>query len=71
MTRVNWWIDVRIREFLLSPPDRLVSELTDGRYIELNVYDDQEKANQVFKMNNRVALPVVDIQQYSRWNCNH
>jgi magnesium transporter len=52
--------DVRIREFLLSPPDRLVSELVDGRYIELNVYDDQEKANQVFKMNNRVALPVVD-----------
>jgi magnesium transporter len=52
--------DVRIREFLLSPPDRLVSELTDSRYIELNVYDDQEKANQVFKMNNRVALPVVD-----------
>ena len=52
--------DVRIREFLLSPPDRLVSELTDGRYIELNVYDDQEKANQVFRMNNRVALPVVD-----------
>jgi len=52
--------DVRIKEFLLSPPERLVSELTDGRYIELNVYDDQEKANQVFKMNNRVALPVVD-----------
>lgn len=52
--------DVRIKEFLLSPPDRLVSELTDERYIELNVYDDQEKANQVFKMNNRVALPVVD-----------
>ncbi|MEY3687721.1 MAG: magnesium transporter [Bacteroidota bacterium] len=52
--------DVRIREFLLSPPDQFVSALTDGRYIELNVYDDQEKANQVFKMNNRVALPVVD-----------
>jgi len=26
----------------------------------LNVYDNQEMANQVFKMNNRVALPVVD-----------
>ena len=52
--------DVRIKEFLLSPPEKMVSELTDGRYIELNVYDDQEKANQVFKMNNRVALPVVD-----------
>lgn len=52
--------DVRIREFLLSTPETLVSELTDGRYIALNVKDDQEMANQVFKMNNRVALPVVD-----------
>jgi magnesium transporter len=52
--------DVRIREFLLAPPDRVVSALTDGRYIALNVNDDQEMANQVFKMNNRVALPVVD-----------
>ncbi len=52
--------DVRIREFLLSPPERIVRDLTDGRYIALNVNDDQEMANQVFKMNNRVALPVVD-----------
>lgn len=52
--------DVRIREFLLSPPETMVSELTDGRYISLNVTDDQELANQVFKMNNRVALPVLD-----------
>ena len=34
--------------------------MMDGRFIELNVNDDQEKANEVFKMNNRVALPVVD-----------
>ncbi len=52
--------DVRIREFLLASPDKIVRELTDGRYIALNVNDDQEMANQVFKMNNRVALPVVD-----------
>lgn len=52
--------DIRIREFLLSPPERKVSEMMDGRYIELNVNDDQETANEVFKMNNRVALPVVD-----------
>jgi magnesium transporter len=31
----------------------------DGRYIALHAYDDQEKANETFKMNNRVALPVV------------
>ena len=51
--------DIRIREFLLSPPDRTVSEIMDGRYIALYAYDDQEKANETFKMNNRVALPVV------------
>ncbi|CAN5334494.1 magnesium transporter [soil metagenome] len=52
--------DIRIREFLLAPPQRKVSEMMDGRFIELNVTDDQETANEVFKMNNRVALPVVD-----------
>jgi magnesium transporter len=51
--------DIRIREFLLAPPDKKVSEIMDDRYIALNAYDDQEKANEVFKMNNRVALPVV------------
>ena len=52
--------DLRIREFILASPDTKVSEMMDGRYIELNVNDDQETANEVFKMNNRVALPVVD-----------
>lgn len=52
--------DIRIREFLLAPPERKVSDMMDGRFIELNVNDDQETANEVFKMNNRVALPVVD-----------
>jgi magnesium transporter len=32
----------------------------DERVISLHVNDDQEHANQVFKMNNRTALPVVD-----------
>ena len=31
----------------------------DGRYISLKADEDQEKANEVFKMNNRMALPVV------------
>ncbi|HEY9363328.1 MAG TPA: CBS domain-containing protein, partial [Chitinophagaceae bacterium] len=51
--------DLRIREFILAHPDTKVSEMMDGRFIELNVNDDQETANEVFKMNNRVALPVV------------
>ncbi|PZX65829.1 magnesium transporter [Hydrotalea sandarakina] len=52
--------DLRIKDILLASPSTLVSEIMDGRVITLNVHDDQEHANQVFKMNNRVALPVVD-----------
>lgn len=51
--------DIRIREFILNPPDKKVAELMDERVISLNVFDDQELANEAFKMNNRVALPVV------------
>ncbi len=52
--------DLRIKEFILASPEKMVNELMDERVISLNVNDDQEYANQVFKMNNRVALPVVD-----------
>lgn len=51
--------DIRIREFILNPPDKLVSELMDDRFVALHPEDDQEMASEVFKMNNRVALPVV------------
>jgi magnesium transporter len=51
--------DIRIRDFILNPPDIKVSDLMDNRVISLNAYDDQETASEVFKMNNRVALPVV------------
>jgi len=52
--------DIRIRDVILALPDKRVDEIIDGRYVSLNVNDDQEHASQVFKMNNRVALPVVD-----------
>ncbi len=51
--------DIRIREFILASPDKKVKDLMDDRVIALNAYQDQEEANEVFKMNNRVALPVV------------
>jgi len=52
--------DIRIREFILNHPSKKVSDLMDERrVIALNAYDDQEKAYEAFKMNNRVALPVV------------
>jgi magnesium transporter len=51
--------DIRIRDFILNPPDKKVSELMDGRVVALHPEDDQESAGEVFKMNNRVALPVI------------
>jgi len=51
--------DIRIRDFILNPPDKKVSELMDNRVVSLQSDDDQETASEVFKMNNRVALPVV------------
>jgi magnesium transporter len=51
--------DIRIREFILNPPDKKVAELMDDRFVALHPEDDQETASEVFRMNNRVALPVV------------
>ncbi len=52
--------DIRIRDIILASPNRRIEELLDNRVVALNVNDDQEHASQVFKMNNRVALPVTD-----------
>lgn len=51
--------DIRIRDIILASPDKIVSDLMDGRTIVLYADEDQEMASGVFKMNNRVALPVV------------
>lgn len=51
--------DIRIRDFILNPPEKKVAELMDNRVVCLHPEDDQETASEVFKMNNRDALPVV------------
>ncbi|NMN37533.1 magnesium transporter [Pedobacter sp. SG918] len=52
--------DIRIREVLLADPEAIIGELTDKRFIALKANDPQEDAINIFRMNNRVALPVVD-----------
>jgi magnesium transporter len=51
--------DIRIRDFILNSPEKKVAELMDNRVVSLKADEDQETAGEVFKMNNRVALPVV------------
>jgi len=54
--------DIRIKDILLADPETRVKDLIDSRLIALNADDPQEDAINVFRMNNRVALPVVDAQ---------
>jgi magnesium transporter len=52
--------DVRIREFLLAPLDRHVTDLMDRRFVALKATDDQEAAVVMFRQYDRTALPVTD-----------
>jgi magnesium transporter len=52
--------DLRIKELLISDPDTRILDLMDGRHISLNALDPVEEGIKIFKMNNRVALPVID-----------
>jgi magnesium transporter len=54
--------DIKIREVILSPLDRKISDLMDENFTALNVHDDQETAVEMFKKYDRVALPVIDNQ---------
>jgi magnesium transporter len=52
--------DIRTREFLVVPVSRRVSELMDRRYVTLKATDTQEYAVEVFRREDRSALPVTD-----------
>jgi magnesium transporter len=52
--------DIRVRRLLVAPLDRRVRDLLDGSYAMLSPTDDREKALDLFKKFDRVALPVVD-----------
>jgi magnesium transporter len=52
--------DIRIRELLLTSPDRLVSDLMDRQFANLTATDDQQTAVAAFRKYDRTALPVTD-----------
>ena len=56
--------DIRIRELLLADRHKKISEISDKKFISLYVNDDEDSAVELFRKNNRVALPVTDRQGY-------
>jgi magnesium transporter len=52
--------DIRVREFLLAPPEKLVSEIMDHRFVALKATDPEEIAISLFQKTDHKALPVTD-----------
>jgi len=52
--------DIRIRELLVVPLEKKMSELMDRRYVILHTMDSQKDALDLFRREDRTALPVVD-----------
>jgi magnesium transporter len=52
--------DIRIREILLSPPNRIVEELMDEQFVALSVTEEESEAVSLFRKYDRTALPVID-----------
>jgi magnesium transporter len=52
--------DIRMRKFLLSDPERRVTDLMDGVFTALKATDDRETAVNVFRQADLAALPVTD-----------
>jgi magnesium transporter len=52
--------DIRIRELLLAPLQKRVSDLMDRRFVALKATDDQHAAVAIFRQYDRSALPVTD-----------
>jgi magnesium transporter len=52
--------DIRMREFLVVPLTKRVADLMDRRFVTLTATDAQETAVEVFRREDRTALPVTD-----------
>ncbi len=52
--------DIIVSEFLLASPNEKVEALMDYKFLALDSYGDQETDVDVFRKNNRIALPVVN-----------
>ncbi|HTK29259.1 MAG TPA: magnesium transporter [Vicinamibacterales bacterium] len=52
--------DFHIRELLVVPVETRIADIMDRRYVTLKATDDQRSAVQVFRREDRTALPVID-----------
>ena len=63
--------DIRMREFLVVPLTRHVSDLMDRRFVALTATDAQDAAVEVFRREDRTALPAIKVVRPSRDALDH
>jgi magnesium transporter len=54
--------DLHIRELLVVPVDKRIADIMDRQFVALRATDDQKSAVDLFRAEDRTALPVVDDQ---------
>jgi len=54
--------DLHIRELLVVPVEKRIADIMDRRFVVLHATDDQKAAVDLFRREDRTALPVVDDQ---------
>ena len=52
--------DISIRQFLLAPPEAHVADIMDNHFVALRAAESQDAAVQMFRREDRKALPVLD-----------
>jgi len=56
--------DIPLRRIILAEPEQKIKEILDFQFISISPYEDQERAIEIMKKYNLVALPVTDNDNY-------
>ncbi|MFO7810164.1 MAG: magnesium transporter [Candidatus Delongbacteria bacterium] len=54
--------ELKLRDIILSEPERTISDIMDNKFISLSAFEDQETAIRVFKDSDYSVLPVTDTE---------
>ena len=52
--------DIKLKDLLFVPRHSKVQNIADNQFVALSVFDSQEMAINIFRLYNRIALPVID-----------
>ncbi len=62
----NWCLidDIPLRRLIIAEPDERVESIMDFQYLSISPYEDQERAIEIMKRYNLIAIPVIDSENH-------